>query len=113
VNRRWFRPIIVLVLIYAPFGWLLWTSESNSDYWWHWVSAWPVLPGMPALLLVRPLGMESHWQEILAMGIPTAVLIAASMLITRRGWCWAIGVFVVLTVYGVFIGLASRSVFLA
>ena len=110
---RWARIITILVLVYAPFGWLLFSGESYSSYWWHWVSAWPVLPGIPALLIARPLGMESHWQEILAMGIPTAAIITLGILLANRGICWFIGVCIVLAIYGVWIGLASRSVFLA
>jgi hypothetical protein len=86
---------------------------SNTAYWWHWMKSWPVLPGLPVLLLARPLGMESSWQEVLAMGIAAAVLIAASTLLARRGVYWTIGVSVALALYGVFIGIASRNVYLA
>ena len=57
--------------------------------------------------------MESSWQEVLAMGIAAAVLIAASTLLARRGVYWTIGVSVALALYGVFIGIASRNVYLA
>lgn len=105
--------LLVALLLWLPFCWLVFADHSWSDYRWFWVVRWPVLPGLPVLPLVRPLGIESNGAETLAMGFMTAAMFAVSVLLARRSRCWMVGVGLVLAAYGVWVMFASYAVFRA
>ncbi len=111
--KRLTAPLIIILLAYAPFLWLLVIDYPHTDYWWSWVRSWPVLPGLPALLISRPLGIESAFGEVLAMGVATAIGLAVLLVLSRRGPWWFAATSTATVVYGIWIALASHAVFVA
>jgi len=111
--KRAIGPAIVVALTYLPFSWLLFMDYPHSEYWWSWVRSWPVLPGLPALLVARPLGLESVLAETLAMGIATALWLAILIVFAQKGVWWRVAAVTTATIYGVWLGLASHAVFVA
>src|SRR5690606_2827623 len=61
-----------LASLYLPFSWLILMSGPWDSYRWHWIKLWPVLPGLPAGLVLHP---KDHAENLLS-GIVTAILIA-------------------------------------
>jgi len=111
--KRFWLPATIVLLVYAPFSWLLFIDYSHTSYWWHWVRAWPVLPGFLGMMLGRRIGIESTLGETVAMGVTTAIGLTVCILIARRGRWWAAAVVTALTIWGVWIGLASHAIFRA
>ena len=91
----------------------MFTDYPWSDYRWFWVARWPVLPGLPALLLIRPLGIESTGAETLRMGVMTAIMFALAVLAGRGLRGWMIGMCITLVTYGIWMALASHALFRA
>jgi hypothetical protein len=109
---------LALLLIYAPYGWLLvincpWYSER-----WHFVKMWPVLPGVVANCIAMPLIPHSWrpWNPILFYGIAfilTALIFAATSLALRQFGraAWAPVVVAAISALSCLSGLAAYALF--
>ena len=109
--RTWQVAALVLLVLWMPYCWLVFIDYPWSDYRWFWIERWPVLPGLPSMLVVRPLGIESSGTETLMMGCMTALLAFVAVVAARRSHRWLIGTLTVLAAYGVFMCFASHAVF--
>lgn len=111
--RAWLATPVILAIFEAPFTWLLFIEPPRSDYWWFWAQRWPVLPGLPALMLVRPMGLESTTQETIAMGVTTAILLAVAVFFATRGRVWFICTLLMCAAYATWLGIASNALYRA
>jgi len=60
-RRRWIVALASLLLVlYAPYSWLLWIDYPWSEYRWLWIKLWPGLPMMLPVSIIgrRWLGFE-------------------------------------------------------
>jgi hypothetical protein len=111
--KRAICPLLILAMTYLPFSWLLFIDYPHTEYWWSWVRSWPVLPGLPALLVARPLGLESSLAEVLAMGVAASCWITTLIILTRTNIWLRVTAFAAATIYGIWIAMASHAVFVA
>lgn len=92
-RRAWlFSLAIMAFALYSPFSWLLWIDYPLSDYHWFWLRLWPILPGLPATILLRSV-MTSHmpeWMEMVCMGLVSAVLLLFCTWLGARGRWWLV-----------------------
>jgi hypothetical protein len=96
-----------------PYVWLLFEGAWSSDYYWYWLKRWPVLPGLPSLLVARPLGMETATLELTAITIGTLMLFAVGTLIGRRSHRWLLCVCIVYAMYGGWMCFVTQAVYRA
>lgn len=109
-----------LLLIYAPYGWLLvikypWGSER-----WLFVKMWPVLPGVVNSYMTMPLIPHSWrpWHPVLFYGLAfilTAIILTATMIALRQlgRAAWAPVVVGAIAVLSCIFGLAAYALFRA
>lgn len=113
-RRRWMISGLVMALaMYLPFSWLLWGDvwgESHHDLW---LMLWPILPGLPTMMLLRVFGAQSspQWVEFLCMGLFT---LAAGMLFTwlgSRGRWWLVATALIVFVLSCYNGWVGYVLF--
>jgi hypothetical protein len=102
--------VLVLLLLWLPFCWLLFVDSAWSDYRWFWIIRWP---GLPALWLVRPLGIESTGLETVVMGAATLLMATLSVLVGQRSRAGLLEVCVALALWGSWVFFASKAMYLA
>ncbi len=92
-RRGWLLALAIMAFaMYAPFSWLLFIDYPWNDYHWLWLRMWPILPGLPATILLRFVTHDRlpDWGEFVCMGIfAFAALLLFAWLGTRGKW-WLI-----------------------
>jgi hypothetical protein len=92
-RRRWLISLAIMAFaMYAPFSWLVWTGYPWGDYHWQWLRMWPILPGLPATILLRAFVRPDwpQWAEEIGMGVLTALLLLLFTWVGTRGRRWLI-----------------------
>lgn len=92
-RRRWLVSLMVMAFaLYAPFGWLLWGDIWSDSQHQLWLALWPILPGLPATILLRHFMQPQwpQWAEMVAMGVFTALLLLLFTWLGTRGKRWLI-----------------------
>ena len=115
---RWAAGV-ALLLVYAPYSWLVIIDHPWNAELWHWIKMWPVLPGVVTVFLsvpVLPRSWRPPWTEVsfyLSASLLTVLILAAvAMGLNRsRGALWPViaGVCVV----SCFMGWAAYAMFRA
>jgi hypothetical protein len=90
-RRQWLIALAVTAFaIYSPFSWLLWIDYPWSDYHWFWLRMWPILPGLPATILLRFVASMPEWAEMTCMAVLTALALLLLTWLGARGRRWLI-----------------------
>ncbi len=92
-RRHWWLSLNVMAFaMYAPFGWLLFIDYPWNSYHWLWVRMWPILPGLPATILLRSfLRLRlPDWAEMMCMGVFALSLLGLFTWLGTRGKRWLI-----------------------
>lgn len=116
--KRWVVGVAMLV-IYAPYGWLVFINYPWNSYRWQWIKMWPVLPGVVATYLTVPFlprAWRPPWTEAFFYGLAsilTVLLLTAVILglirVRRAFWLVVAGVSVLSCLFG----LAAYAMFRA
>jgi hypothetical protein len=107
--KRWVLGLVLLV-IYAPYCWLIFMDYPWDSYRWQWMRMWPVLPGFVIYFLTAvcvPRSWLPQWTgaslyvlaSVLTVLFLTGVIFG--LLRLRRGfWPVVAGVFVLSCLFG-------------
>lgn len=92
-RRRWLLSAALMAFVmYAPFSWLLFIHYPWNHERWLWVKLWPILPGLPATLMLR-LTFDARlpeWMEFTSMGLLTLFALLLFTWLGTRGKWWLI-----------------------
>jgi hypothetical protein len=86
-RRRWIPAILLtLIVLYAPFGWLLFISD-DLGYILSFLYLWPVLPGLPLTFLIGGLinSAPGNWPTGLSVAVMAAISFGLIVLFTFVG----------------------------
>ena len=107
--RRWVAGLALLIL-YAPYSWVIIVSHPWNSERWLWIKMWPVLPGVVTLYLSRPFLPRSWsppWTEVSTyliasiMSVLLATIVIVCLLRVRRAfWPLLAGVSVLSCFFG-------------
>lgn len=78
------RVAAALACLYAPYSWLLWIGGPLDSYRWSWIKLWPVLPGLFVHLIPAVHQLPDRVSMLLMAGV-TAMIVAATLALVRRG----------------------------
>lgn len=80
------------IAMYAPFSWLLFIDYPWSAYRRQWLHMWPILPGLPATILLRLASSARvpDWVEMTCMGVFAAAALLLFTWLGSRGIRWLI-----------------------
>ncbi len=113
-RRRWLVAMVVVAFIlYAPQSWLLWVDYPWSEHRLHWLRLSPLLPGLPAVLLLRlQFNLQlPNWVDYVVMAVcVVAMLLLFTWLASRSRW-WFIGVTMLLIPPSIYLGLLTHAIF--
>ncbi len=78
---------VIVAGAYLPYAWLL-GGRPWSDYEWHWIGLWPLLPGLiPGAYLFHGV---NETLEIVAMATTTIFLLTIATTLAARGRWWLV-----------------------
>jgi hypothetical protein len=90
-RRRVTALAVMACAMYAPFSWLLWIDYPWSGYHWLWLRMGPILPGLPATILLRIFGWRMPESiEMLCMVAFTALALLLFTWLGSRSRRWLI-----------------------
>lgn len=107
----WMCASLVALLLWAPYAWLLLLPTVDESYHRDWLGLWPVLPGLPAMMLARSFMDLGENAERLPAAAMTVGLYATLVLLARRGPRWLVAVVLVGAAYGAVMGRLSYALF--
>jgi hypothetical protein len=107
--NAWIRASLAGLLLWSPYTWLL-LIRGDDSYRRHWLELWPALPGLPAVLIARSLGVSGNAEWVLAAML-TLSIFAAAVLLSGRSKRWMIATAACLVVYGALLGRVSFALF--
>lgn len=107
----WTRAPVCALLLWAPYVWLLLLTGVDETYRLFWIERWPMLPGLPAIIIARaalPVGESTEWWLAGAMAL---VLFALAIGLSSIGPRAFLAVVTSLVAYGVTMGFVSHALF--
>lgn len=107
----WTRAPLIAILLWSPYVWMLLITDVDEGYRLHWVQRWPLLPGLPAIVVGRlftPIGELAEWW--LAGGM-SACVFGVALGISSIGRRSFVVVVALLLGYGVAMGFGSYALF--
>lgn len=91
LRRNWLLSLCLMAFaMYAPFSWLLVINHPWDAYRWLWVRMWPILPGLPATILLRSVARLPEWAEMICMGAFAFALLGLFTWLGARSKRWLI-----------------------
>ncbi|MBL9118506.1 MAG: hypothetical protein JNL80_01160 [Phycisphaerae bacterium] len=106
------RASLFALILFAPYSWLLVIDNTDESYRRTWLELWPVLPGLPAMVVGRMAGVQSELGERCVAGGMTVILYALLLVLSGRGRWWFVTLLCLVVAYGVFMGQLSYAIFL-
>lgn len=114
MRRRWLLAMIVVgIVMYAPHSWLLWMDYPWNEHRMHWLRLAPLLPGLPAALLLR---LQTNialpeWAEYSCMAICTIVMLVLFSWLASRSRRWFISTLLLLIPPAIYLGVLTHAIF--
>lgn len=113
-RKRWVRSmLLVAVIMYAPHAWLLFIDYPWSEHRWFWLTLWPLLPGLPWVLVERfAIGWRlPEWLGLVVMGAFAGGQLLLLSWLASRGRKWMIAIAIVLIPLSIWLGIVSHALF--